>query len=54
MSLRKGMALFTYPTTGDFYALFIAELEHKDALTQVDLLGNEDIPEKERYIQYYI
>ncbi|MFB8375145.1 DUF6630 family protein [Paenibacillus taichungensis] len=50
----KGYALFTYPTTGDFYALFIAELEHKDDLTQVDLLGDEEIPEKERYIQYYI
>ncbi|WP_128102968.1 hypothetical protein [Paenibacillus sp. DCT19] len=50
----KGYGLFTYPTTGDFYALFIAELEHKDALTQVDLLGDEDIPEKERHIQYYV
>lgn len=50
----KGYGLYTYPTTGDFYALFIAELEHKDALMQVDLLGDGDIPEKERHIQYYV
>lgn len=50
----KGYGLFTYPTTGDFYALFIAELEHNHAFSQVDLLGDEDIPERERYIQLYI
>lgn len=51
---QKGYGLFTYPTVGDYYALFIAELQHKHALTQVDLLEDEDIPEKERHIQYYV
>ncbi|MGV2962603.1 DUF6630 family protein [Paenibacillus sp. AGC30] len=51
---RKGYGLFSYPTAGDFYALFIAELKHEGALTQVDLLEDEDIPEKERHIQLYI
>ncbi|MDQ0718865.1 hypothetical protein QF049_000126 [Paenibacillus sp. W4I10] len=50
---RKGYGLFSYPTAGDFYALFIAELKHEGALTQVDLLEDEDIPEKERHIQLY-
>nr|WP_154897030.1 hypothetical protein [Paenibacillus xylanexedens] len=50
----KGYGLFSYPTAGDFYALFIAELKHEGALTQVDLLEDEDIPEKERHIQLYI
>ncbi|GIO84664.1 hypothetical protein J25TS5_15960 [Paenibacillus faecis] len=49
----KGYGLFSFPTPGDFYALFLAELEHKDQLLQVELLADENIPVKERYIQYY-
>ncbi|UPK42418.1 DUF6630 family protein [Paenibacillus pabuli] len=50
----KGYGLFSYPTAGDFYVLFIAELKHVGTLTQVDLLEDEDIPERERHIQLYI
>ena len=50
----KGYGLFKYPTLNDTYALFITELEHKEALTQVDLLGDEDSPDEARYIQYYV
>ena len=38
----------------DTYSLFITELGHKEALTQVDLLGDEDSPDEARYIQYYV
>ncbi|WP_339273908.1 hypothetical protein MKY59_22765 [Paenibacillus sp. FSL W8-0426] len=34
----------------DTYSLFITE----EALTQVDLLGDEDSPDEARYIQYYV
>ncbi|MCP3774423.1 hypothetical protein NLX71_14075 [Paenibacillus sp. MZ04-78.2] len=50
---QKGYGLFSYPTSGDFYALFIAKLENKTKLLQVNLLHDERIPSKERYIQYY-
>ncbi|MOA46141.1 hypothetical protein D3C78_1686200 [compost metagenome] len=49
-----GYGLFTFPTLDDTYALFIAELEHKEALTQVDLLEDENSPDEARYIQYYV
>ncbi|MFJ5562458.1 DUF6630 family protein [Lysinibacillus xylanilyticus] len=49
----KGYGLFSYPTTGDFYALFIAKLENKKELLQVELLEDEYIPHKERFIQYF-
>lgn len=49
----KGYGLFSYPTEGDFYALFIAKLEDKAKLLQVELLEDEYIPYKERFIQYY-
>lgn len=49
----KSFGLFSYPTTGDYYALFIAELENKMKLLQVELLENEHIPLSERYIQWY-
>lgn len=49
----KGYGLFSYPTEGDFYALFITKLENKDKLLQVELLVDDWIPERERYIQYY-
>lgn len=49
----KEYGLFSYPTTGDFYALFIAKLEDKKELLQVELLEDEYIPHKERFIQYF-
>lgn len=49
----KGYGLFSYPTTGDYYALFIAALENKIKLVQIQLLKNKSIPIKERYIQFY-
>lgn len=49
----KEYGLFSYPTTGDFYALFIAKLENKKELLQVELLEDEYIPHKERFIQYF-
>ncbi|MBT2293181.1 hypothetical protein J7E73_29560 [Paenibacillus albidus] len=49
----KGYGLFSYPNSGDFYALFIAKLEHKTRLLEVDLLLDDRIPSKEGYIQYY-
>ncbi|MFJ8460825.1 hypothetical protein ACIQ57_17025 [Lysinibacillus xylanilyticus] len=49
----KEYGLFSYPTTGDFYALFIAKLENKKELLQVELLEDEYIPHKEKFIQYF-
>ncbi|MEX3745728.1 MULTISPECIES: DUF6630 family protein [Lysinibacillus] len=49
----KEYGLFSYPTTGDYYALFIAKLEDKKELLQVELLEDEYIPYKERFIQYF-
>ena len=49
----KEYGLFSYPTTGDFYALFIAKLEDKKELLQVELLEDEYIPHKEKFIQYF-
>ncbi|MFJ8460819.1 hypothetical protein ACIQ57_16995 [Lysinibacillus xylanilyticus] len=49
----KEYGLFSYPTTGDFYALFIDKLENKKELLQVELLEDEYIPHKERFIQYF-
>ncbi|MGA3599075.1 DUF6630 family protein [Lysinibacillus agricola] len=49
----KGYGLFSYPTTGDFYALFIVKLENKKKLLQVELLEEEYIPHKEKFIQYF-
>ncbi|MDR6726202.1 hypothetical protein J2W91_004708 [Paenibacillus amylolyticus] len=50
----EGYGLFTFPTLDDTYALFISELEHKEALTQVDLLEDENSPDEASYIQYYV
>ncbi|ANY73072.1 hypothetical protein BBD41_10985 [Paenibacillus ihbetae] len=51
--LPKGYGLFSYPTSGDFYALFIAKLENITTLLQEELLLDERIPFQERCIQYY-
>ncbi|MFE6799381.1 DUF6630 family protein [Paenibacillus chitinolyticus] len=50
---KRGYGLFSYPTSGDFYALFITKLENKTKLLQTDLLHDERIPSKERYVRYY-
>jgi hypothetical protein len=49
----KGYGLFSYPTTSDFYALFIAKLEYQSELTQEDLLYDDRIPPDEGCIKYY-
>lgn len=51
---KSGYGLFSYPTTGDDYALFIAKLEYKNELLQVNLLYDDRIPFNENFIQYYI
>lgn len=49
----KGYGLFSYPTGGDFYALFIAKLEKKEKLLQVEVFDDERIPAEGRFIQFY-
>lgn len=49
----KGYGLFSYPNSGDFYALFIANLENITELLQEELLLDERIPFQERCIKYY-
>lgn len=49
----KGYGLFSYPTDGDFCALFIAKLEHKPKLLEVEIEDDEWLPLEARYIQYY-
>lgn len=49
----KGYGLFSYPNSGDFYALFIGKLENITKLTQEELLLDDRIPFKERCIKYY-
>lgn len=50
---KMGYGLFSYPTLSDFYALFICKLENKTKLLQVELVIEEGIPSKEKFIQYY-
>ncbi|GKS12219.1 hypothetical protein YDYSY3_32190 [Paenibacillus chitinolyticus] len=50
---KREYGLFSFPTSGDFYALFITKLKYKLKLLQVDILVDESIPMKERFIQYY-
>ncbi|TVX92050.1 DUF6630 family protein [Paenibacillus agilis] len=50
---KKGYGLFSYPTSGDFYVLFLAKLENKTKLLQVEILVDELIPSNERFIKYY-
>ncbi|WP_342544373.1 hypothetical protein [Lysinibacillus sp. FSL K6-4013] len=49
----KGYGLFSYPTTGDYYALFISILSNKIELLKIELVENVNIPLNERYIQLY-
>ncbi|WP_151735279.1 DUF6630 family protein [Paenibacillus tengchongensis] len=50
---QNGYGLFAYPTSGDFYALFISKLENRERLEQVELLHGEHLPPEEKGIQYY-
>lgn len=50
---NSNYALFALPSLGDYYALFISRLENKAVLTSAELLDDELVPPRERYIQYY-
>lgn len=50
---KAGYGLFSFPTLSDFYALFITKLENKTKLLQIELPIQEEIPLKEKFIQYY-
>ncbi|WP_459500858.1 DUF6630 family protein [Bacillus sp. C1] len=49
----KGYGLFTYPTSGDFFALFIVKIENIAKLLQEEVLLDDRIPFQERCIKYY-
>ncbi|MEK4114928.1 hypothetical protein NST44_01760 [Paenibacillus sp. FSL W8-0919] len=49
----KGYGLFSYPNSGDFYALFIAKIENITNLLQEELLLDDRIPFQERCVKYY-
>ncbi|WP_342575353.1 hypothetical protein [Paenibacillus sp. FSL M8-0142] len=51
--LPKGYGLFSYPNSGDFYALFIAKIENITNLLQEELLLYDRIPFQERCVKYY-
>ncbi|MNI60852.1 hypothetical protein D3C73_1160900 [compost metagenome] len=51
--IHKGYGLFTSPSVGDYYVLFISKLENKAKLLEIELLDNELIPPGERCIKYY-
>ncbi|CQR55771.1 DUF6630 family protein [Paenibacillus riograndensis] len=50
---QKGYGLFSFPTSGDFYVLFITKLESKTRLLQTEILADEELPSSERFIKYY-
>ncbi|WP_342478378.1 hypothetical protein NYE24_07265 [Paenibacillus sp. FSL H7-0350] len=50
---NSNYALFVLPSLGDYYVLFISRLENKAVLTSAELLDDELVPPRERYIQYY-
>ena len=53
---KKNYGLFSYPTFGDFYALFLAKLDYKVELLKNDICikeSDERIPVEEKRIQYY-
>ena len=49
----KGYGLFTYPNSGDFFALFIVKIETIIDLLQEEVLLDDRIPFQERCIKYY-
>ena len=50
---QKGYGLFSYPNSGDFFALFIAKIEDITKLLQEEVLLDDRIPFQERCIKYY-
>ena len=49
----KGYGLFLYPSSGDFYALFIGKIENVTKILQEEVLLDDKIPFQERCIKYY-
>lgn len=49
----KGYGLFSYPNSGDFFALFIGKIETITKLLQEEVLLDDRIPFQERCIKYY-
>ncbi|PFX53117.1 hypothetical protein COL36_24805 [Bacillus wiedmannii] len=49
----KGYGLFSYPNSGDFYALFIGKIEDIIKFLQEEVLFDDRIPFQERCIKYY-
>ncbi|HHB2169749.1 hypothetical protein PDK26_10775 [Bacillus cereus] len=49
----KGYGLFSYPNSGDFFALFIAKIEDIIKFLQEEVLFDDRIPFQERCIKYY-
>ncbi|MED1631166.1 hypothetical protein P4U96_30605, partial [Bacillus mycoides] len=49
----KGYGLFSYPNSGDFFALFIVKIETITKLLQEEVLLDDRIPFQERCIKYY-
>lgn len=49
----KGYGLFSYPNSGDFFALFIVKIETITKLLQEEVLHDDRIPFQERCIKYY-
>lgn len=49
----KGYGLFSYPNSGDFFALFIVKIENITKLLQEELLLDDRIPFQERCIKFY-
>lgn len=49
----KGYGLFSYPNSGDFFALFIVKIETITKLLQEEVLFDDRIPFQERCIKFY-
>ncbi|MED1629254.1 hypothetical protein P4U96_20210, partial [Bacillus mycoides] len=49
----KGYGLFSYPNSGDFFALFIGKIGNITKLLQEEVLHDDRIPFQERCIKYY-
>ncbi|MFD5260339.1 hypothetical protein ACFWJC_05885 [Bacillus wiedmannii] len=49
----KGYGLFSYPNSGDFFALFIAKIEDIIKFLQEEVLFDDRISFQERCIKYY-
>nr|WP_106780320.1 hypothetical protein [Lysinibacillus timonensis] len=49
----KGYGIFSYPNSGDFYALFIGKVKSIAALLKEEVLLDDRLPVHERCIKYY-